>query len=416
MTDLLLQTSNINFSIKKTTERELLILEDVNFTLETGEIVALLGKSGSGKSTFIRILAGLITPSSGKMIGHYKSSYKNLGLSMVFQSFALFPWMTVLENVIFGLDNLHFSEEEKTRKAKHAINAIGLNGFESAYPRELSGGMKQRVGFARALVVDPEILLMDEPFSALDILTSNSLKNDFLKLWTSKKSPIKSVIIITHGIEEAVMMADRAIIFGSNPGHIVSEVKVNIPRPRDPNSPEFKMMVDKIYAQMTLAQNKSHRKLDTIFHKLHYITPNKLLTIVQLLASDICQGESTISNLAKLLHIATSDIIHIIDILMILEFIQFDGKLVLSESGKIFASQDPQVSKEIFAKSLSKIRLFTYIFKAIKERSFLKATELKSKLELHMQHQEATETLRTIISWGRYSEKFTYDSHKKLFQ
>src|SRR5215469_583847 len=228
------------------------VLDDVNLTLRKGEIVGLLGRSGSGKSTLLRIIAGLMCPSSGDV--SYKGSKVTgpvAGAAMVFQTFALFPWLTVLENVEAGLEAKAVPPKESRSRALKAIDLIGLDGFESAYPREISGGMRQRVGFARALVVEPTILLMDEPFSALDVLTAETLRTDLLDLWMEKKLPIQSILLVTHNIEEAVFMCDRVLVFSSNPGRVAAEIQVPFPHPRNRLDPAFRQMVDDIYAQMT---------------------------------------------------------------------------------------------------------------------------------------------------------------------
>ncbi|HRN81990.1 ABC transporter ATP-binding protein, partial [Nitrosomonas europaea] len=229
----MLDIRGVRKSFRKPDGSELLVLDGIDFTLGEGEIIGLLGRSGSGKSTLLRLIAGLASPSAGSVIYHGNEvTAPPPGIAMVFQGFALFPWLTVLENVQLGLEALGLSTGELHRRAIEAIDLIGLDGFESAYPRELSGGMRQRVGFARALVVHPNILLMDEPFSALDVLTAETLRTDFLDLWSEGQLPIKGVILVTHNIEEAVLMCDRILIFGSNPGRILNEIKVELPHPR----------------------------------------------------------------------------------------------------------------------------------------------------------------------------------------
>src|SRR5208282_3282720 len=230
----LLDAQKVQHAFPKAGGGQLVVLDDVDLTLREGEIVGLLGRSGSGKSTLLRIIAGLITPSAGKVFwkGTPVTGPAD-GIAMVFQTFALFPWLTVLENTEIGLEAQGLPEAEMRKRAIAAIDLIGLDGYESAYPRELSGGMRQRVGFARALVVDPATLLMDEPFSALDVLTAETLRTDFLELWNEKKLPIKSVLLVTHNIEEAVLMCDRILVFSSNPGRVAHELKVSFPHPRN---------------------------------------------------------------------------------------------------------------------------------------------------------------------------------------
>src|ERR1700758_96688 len=248
----LLDIRGVCRSFPKGSGEDLLVLEKVDLTIRAGEIVGLLGRSGSGKSTLLRIIAGLIAPSSGdaKCRGETIKGPPN-GVAMVFQSFALFPWLTVLQNVELGLEALGIDSVERRTRALAAIDLIGLDGFESASPKELSGGMRQRVGFARALVVHPDLLLMDEPFSALDVLTAETLRTDMVDLWIDGRLPIKSVLMVTHNIEEAVLMCDRILVFASNPGRVAAEYKVDLPHPRNRLDPAFRQLVDTLYARMT---------------------------------------------------------------------------------------------------------------------------------------------------------------------
>src|SRR3981081_3889619 len=248
----LLDVQNVSQAFRKPDGDQLVVLEGVNLALREGEIVGLLGRSGSGKSTLLRVIAGLNLPTAGEVryLGRTVGGPAD-GISMVFQGFALFPWLTVPENAQLALEALGEPAPESRRRSLQAIDLIGLDGFESAYPRELSGGMRQRVGFARALVVHPNILLMDEPFSALDVLTAETLRTDFLDLWSEGRMPIKGVILVTHNIEEAVLMCDRILVFGSNPGRILSEIKVSLPQPRNRLDPSFREMVERIYVEMT---------------------------------------------------------------------------------------------------------------------------------------------------------------------
>src|ERR1700757_1597343 len=231
---------------------ELLVLDGIELQLIEGQIVGLLGRTGSGKSTLLRSIAGLMPASAGSipLLGQPVLGPAP-GIAMVFQSFALFPWLTVLENVQLGLEALGLPEPEMRRRSLQAIDLIGLDGFESAYPRELSGGMRQRVGFARALVVHPNILLMDEPFSALDVLTAETLRTDFLELWGEGKLPIKGVLLVTHNIEEAVLMCDRILLFSTNPGRIIRDIGVDLKQPRNRLDSRFRELVEKIYVEMT---------------------------------------------------------------------------------------------------------------------------------------------------------------------
>src|SRR5438477_3861880 len=252
MSAALLDVHELRQSFPRADGGEHLVLDGVELSLAQGQIVGLLGRTGSGKSTLLRLIAGLAQPSGGT-VQYQGSSVEGCapGIAMVFQSFALFPWLTVLENVQLGLEALGLPSDEIRKRALAAIDLIGLDGYESAYPRELSGGMRQRVGFARALVVHPNILLMDEPFSALDVLTAENLRTDFLDLWQEHQLPIKGVILVTHNIEEAVLMCDRVLLFSTNPGRVVTEIKIDLRHPRDRQDPAFIALVDRIYTEMT---------------------------------------------------------------------------------------------------------------------------------------------------------------------
>ncbi|MGN6556491.1 MAG: ABC transporter ATP-binding protein, partial [Solirubrobacterales bacterium] len=243
----LVEVKNVRHLYGKATEGELLVLDDVNLALGENEIVGLLGRSGSGKSTLLRSIAGLIEPTAGEIaFATNPDRGRPVSVSMVFQSFALFPWLTVQKNVELGLEAKRAPQEIRRKRALAAIDLIGLDGFENAYPKELSGGMRQRVGLARALVVDPDILLMDEPFSALDVLTAETLRTDLLDLWCEGRMQIKSILIVTHHIEEAVLMCDRILVFSSNPGRIVADMRLDLPRPRSRLAVKFRELVDEI--------------------------------------------------------------------------------------------------------------------------------------------------------------------------
>src|SRR5579862_1487682 len=233
------------------------VLQDVDLTLNENEIVGLLGRSGSGKSTLLRSIAGLIQPTEGTVRLIPDDGGVPPSIAMVFQTFALFPWLTVLQNVELGLEAQRVPHDERRTRALAAIDLIGLDGFENAYPKELSGGMRQRVGLARAIVVNPSLLLMDEPFSALDVLTAETLRSELLDLWCEGRMPIKSILIVTHNIEEAVLLCDRILVFSSNPGRVVAEIKVDLPQPRNRQDPPFRALVEDIYARMTARSRQS---------------------------------------------------------------------------------------------------------------------------------------------------------------
>ncbi|TAL62726.1 MAG: ABC transporter ATP-binding protein, partial [Legionella sp.] len=287
MSETIIAIEHLTKSFKKASAQNLLVLEDVNFKLQEGEIVALLGKSGSGKSTLLRIIAGLVAPSGGSVTYRGKPVTRPVaGIAMVFQSFALMPWLTVLENVELGLEAQGVGREERRHRAIEAIDIIGLDGFESAFPKELSGGMRQRVGFARALVINPDVLLMDEPFSALDVLTAENLKSDLLELWKEKKTNTNGILLVTHNIEEAATLADRIVIFGNDPGYIRAELPVTLPQPRDPETPEFRALVDKIYTLMTTGPKEKAKRAQRerqigLGYRLPDVEPSELSGLIE---------------------------------------------------------------------------------------------------------------------------------------
>ncbi len=416
-----LELNAISHSFSNPNGKKQKILDKININFVEGEIVAILGKSGSGKSTLLRIIAGLIAPDKGKVNFNYPQDDKSFGISMIFQNFALFPWLSVLENVELGLESINLPKQIIRKKALAAIDLIGLDGFESAYPKELSGGMKQRVGFARALVVEPKILLMDEPFSALDILTASNLKKDFLNIWTEVNTPLKNVIIITHSIEEAVALADRILIFGSNPGHILSELKVDQARPRDIHNPEFQIMVDKIYTQMSIAAQKrnSNSSKDNIIQHIPLVSSNQISGIIDALNNSPFKGEAKLSDLVKILNIATADIIRVAEALHLLKLANFDNdEIKLNKEGKLFATSNPEERKKLFGKHvLAHVPLAAYILNVLQSRSNKEAPEKRfiTQIEDHLSLGEAASLLKIVTAWSRYGELFAYDDAKKIF-
>lgn len=417
MSKTLISIENLSKSFKKVSAQDLVVLEDVNFKLQDGEIVALLGKSGSGKSTLLRIIAGLVAPSSGSV------SYRGMpvtspvaGIAMVFQSFALMPWLTVLENVELGLEAQGVSREERRHRAIEAIDIIGLDGFESAFPKELSGGMRQRVGFARALVINPDVLLMDEPFSALDVLTAENLKSDLLELWKEKKTNTNGILLVTHNIEEAAMLADRIVIFGNDPGYIRAELPVTLPQPRATESPEFRALVDKIYTLMTTEPRETAKRARRerqigLGYRLPEVDPSELSGLIETMTS--FEERIDLPELADELMMNIDYLFPILETLEILGFAKVSaGDIQLSSLGKQFSDADLQERKQLFAQRLlDKVPLAQYIRRILDEKVGHRVSEERflSKLEDYLSEKEADRVLRTMIDWGRYAEIFAYD-------
>jgi NitT/TauT family transport system ATP-binding protein len=423
----LLQCSDVRKSFPKSDGGELLVLEGMNLELNPGQIVGLLGRSGSGKSTLLRLIAGLAEPSAGKI------SYLGdpvfgpaAGIAMVFQSFALFPWLTVYENVALGLEAQHMAKPEIRQRSLAAIDLIGLDGFESAYPRELSGGMRQRVGFARALVVHPNILLMDEPFSALDVLTAETLRTDFLDLWGEGRMPIKGVILVTHNIEEAVLMCDRILVFGSNPGRILSEIKVTLPQPRNRLDPSFRELVEKIYVVMTArpANTPAVERQERfpglgIGSVLPAVGTNLMSGLMEAVASPPFNGTADLPKIASDLQMEIDDLFPVAETLQMLRFAELEGgDLKLTEDGRAFAAAALDERKRIFGRHLlSYVPLAAHIRRVLDERTSHSARKSRfiDELEDFMDEQAAENTLKAIVQWGRYAEAFAYDDVNAMF-
>lgn len=420
---IIFQLENVGRSFRSSEGQELQVVNDVNFTMYENEIVAIVGKSGSGKSTLMRMIAGLMAPSSGKVIYRNKPVDKPVkGISMVFQTFALMPWLTVLENVELGLEALGIPTKERRKRALKAIDTIGLDGFESAYPKELSGGMCQRVGFARAIVVEPELLLMDEPFSALDVLTSDNLRSDLLDLWLEKQTRTKGILFVTHSIEEAVLMADRIIVFGSNPGHISAELSVNLPLPRTTQEPRVRELVDEIYTLMTTSApekrvRRGEAKIEAqkigVAYRLPNAGVNELMGLIDAIVKINKDGAIDLPMLADELMLETDQLFPLLEALDLLKLATVSkGDVTLTAFGKQFYDTDILERKQLFASQfMAHVPVAQHIRKILDERPFHKESEdyFLAELQEHLTENEAARVFKTIIDWGRYAEIFAYD-------
>jgi NitT/TauT family transport system ATP-binding protein len=423
----LLRVEAVAKSFRNPDGQELLVLEGVNLQLIEGQIVGLLGRSGSGKSTLLRLIAGLAAPSRGQL--DYLGSPVHgpaAGIAMVFQSFALFPWLTVYENVALGLEAQRLPRAEIRHRTLAAIDLIGLDGFESAYPRELSGGMRQRVGFARALVVHPNILLMDEPFSALDVLTAETLRTDFLDLWSEGRMPIKGVILVTHNIEEAVLMCDRVLVFGSNPGRVLSEIEVTLPQPRKRLDPSFRELVERIYVEMTARATGLRADVRTelfpgqgIGSVLPQISSNELAGLLEAVAAPPFDGKADLPKIATDLQMEIDDLFPVAETLQLLRFAELEGgDLTLTEAGLAFATAALDERKRIFARQLlTYVPLAAHVRRVLDERTSHVARKSRfiDELEDFMTEDDAEQTLRAIVGWGRYAEVFAYEDESARF-
>ena len=423
----LLNVNAVRKAFPKPDGGELLVLDNVNLHLKEGQIVGLLGRSGSGKSTLLRLIAGLSQPTAGNLnyLGQPIAG-PGAGIAMVFQSFALFPWLTVFENVALGLEAQGMPKADIRKRSLAAIDLIGLDGFESAYPRELSGGMRQRVGFARALVVHPNILLMDEPFSALDVLTAETLRTDFLDLWAEGQMPIKGVILVTHNIEEAVLMCDRILVFGSNPGRILSEIAVTLPQPRNRLDPSFRELVERIYVEMTAkrvdatpgarAENFLGLGIGTI---LPNVSSNALSGLIEAVAAAPFNGVADLPKIGSDLQMEIDELFPVAETLQMMRFAEVEGgDIKLTDAGLAFANAAQNERKQIFAKHLlNYVSLAQHVRRVLDERTSHKARKSRfvDELEDFMDEDAAEQTLRAIINLGRYAEVLAYDDETSTF-
>ena len=419
----LLTVSHVRQAYHKDSSADLVVLDDVDLTLKTGEIVGLLGRSGSGKSTLLRIIAGLLSPTAGNVTWRGAPLHGPAdGVAMVFQSFALFPWLTVQENVELGLEAQGVARAERESRAEAAIDLIGLGGYESAYPKELSGGMRQRVGLARALVVHPDLLLMDEPFSALDVLTAETLRTDLIDLWSDGRLPVKSVLMVTHNIEEAVLMCDRILVFSSNPGRVASELRVPFPHPRNRHDAAFRKLVDDIYALMTRRAATPRAAAPapaTIAMQLHRVSTNLLSGLAETLAAAPYYGRADLPALATTLQLELDDLLPLGEALQLLGLgVLEEGDLRLTDRGRQFVEAETDARKAIFAEALkANVPLVATIRRVLDERPAHRAAAVRFRDELEdfMSPDYADDTLGTAIAWGRYAELYSYDEEADQF-
>ncbi len=406
-------------------EPRIQVIAPTDLSVYPNEILALLGPSGSGKSTLLRILTGLSKPSAGEVLWHGKAVDGPCpNVSIVFQSFALFPWLTVLDNVQAPLKALGTPPHERLKRSLRTLDSVGLDGFETAFPKELSGGMKQRVGFARALVVEPEVLFMDEPFSALDVLTAENLRSELLELWEGKKMPTRAVFIVTHNIEEAVSLADRVIVLGKNPGRIRTDFRVSIPRPRDRKDQRFLQIVDHIYRVLTQPDaNPEFQPLaepsfapggvdrPQTYAMLPHARSGGVAGLLELLADR--NGRDDIYKLADDLAFEVDDLLPIVEAASLLGYITVkEGDAEITEDGKRFADADILQRKELFRAAALRVPLIRQIVRSLESKTDRSMPEefFRDTLEEHFSEQETERQLETAVNWGRYAELFDRDA------
>lgn len=420
MKETLISLENVTKSYLQPNGQTISILDAISLEIPTGEIVALLGPSGSGKSTLMRMIAGLIPPSTGQIKYHQRPLVGlNPKAAIIFQNFALYPWLTVLENVELGLKAKGEPLATRQKKALHMIDVIGLDGFENAYPKELSGGMRQRVGFARALAVEPELLCMDEPFSALDVLTAENLRIELLDLWLEKRIPTKTILIVTHGIEEAVMLADRILILGRNPGRVRADFPIKLAHYRDRKSPAFESLVDQVYRIITnpdqediqpiLSSNQAKQKTVEKSQSLPLVRIGAVAGFIELLEDR--QGD--LYRLAQELLLELDDIVPIVEAAKMMKLLTLkEGDIYLTAMGKQFIEGDIDERKHLIRQSiLDNIRLVQQIKRLLDANPSQRISEdlILEILEVNFSPEESKKQLKMAIDWGRYTELFGYD-------
>jgi len=429
-TEAIIRAEQVEKYYAQPSENRIQVISATDLSVVPGEILALLGPSGSGKSTMLRMLTGLSTPSAGRVYWHEKPiAESEINVSIVFQSFALFPWLTVLENVEAPLQARGVPPAERHERSMKMLDTVGLDGFEAAYPKELSGGMRQRVGFARALVVEPEVLFMDEPFSALDVLTAENLRSELLELWAKKTMPTRAVFIVTHNIEEAVLLADRIIVLGRNPGHIRTDFRVPIPQPRDRKSEAFTQLVDYIYKVLTRpdvapaempsqpggARIRDQRQMR--YQMLPHARPGGVAGLLELLLDK--GGKDDVYRLADDLAFEIDDLLPIVDAAQLLGFLTIEeGDASITPTGAEFANSEILRQKELFRDAaVEHVLLLRQIRRALESKSdhTVRDEFFLDMIDEQFSEEESQRQLETAVAWGRYAELFDFDAGRRRF-
>ncbi|HEY1810655.1 MAG TPA: nitrate/sulfonate/bicarbonate ABC transporter ATP-binding protein [Acidobacteriaceae bacterium] len=430
MTDPIIEARQVEKFYSQSRDARIQVIAPTDLQISAGEIVALLGPSGSGKSTLLRMLSGLSRPSAGSVLWHGQDVRSvEVNVSIVFQSFALFPWLTVRENVEAPLQARGMDAAQRHRRSTKILDTVGLDGFEAAYPKELSGGMRQRVGFARALVVEPEVLFMDEPFSALDVLTADNLRGELLELWQKKTIPTQAIFLVTHNIDEAVLLADRIIVLGRNPGHVRTDFKVTLTHPRERKNPAFTALVDYIYKVLTrpdvqpaevpvLANGRRIRDQRQMHYEmLPHARPGGIAGLLELIID--LGGRTDIYRLADELAFEIDDLFPIVEAAQLLGFLKVEeGDAVITPEGRAYAQAEILEQKELFRKAaVDHVLLLRQITRALRNKSDHSVPEdfFLDMLDEQFSDDECERQLETAINWGRYAELFDWDDGRRRF-
>lgn len=406
-------------------EREL-VVQEVNLSVAEKDVVALLGPSGCGKSTLVRIMAGLITPSRGEVFYRGQPlTGVSPGVAMVFQNFALFPWLTVRDNVLLPIGTLPPAQQQERLTA--ALATVGLGAYEHSYPRELSGGMKQRVGIARALIAEPEVLCMDEPFSALDVLTAETLRNEIGRLLADQNHPLRTMVIVTHSIIEAVYFATRIVVLAAHPGRVDVVVPVDLPYPRDPDAPAFREIVAKLHAILTHSSlpdtvgevskvvstslGGTRRRIAPV--SLPYVTPGEVLGLISLVGDSECD----VFDLAERLGKEFGSVVRVVKAAELLGLVETPGQEVrITAFGREILAGSTVSQKTAIRERLMELKIFELLIRLIKvqENQQLTEEELLRELQAALPHEKPRPLFRTLLAWGRYAELISYDQRTHL--
>ncbi len=393
-------------------------VQDINLTLYEGEFVALLGPSGCGKSTLLRIITGLQRPTEGQVL--YRGQPLegiNPHATIVFQTFALFPWLTVLDNVEIALKAKGMPEKLRSTRAIDLLDRVGLDGYETAYPRELSGGMRQKVGFARAMAVEPELLCLDEPFSALDVLSAESLRNELMELWLSGDIPTRAILMVSHNIEESVSMADRIVVMDKEPGRTVANFQIDIPHPRSRKNPAFLAVVDQVYSLLAGQTQPEQIEMGSApgepgrTRSLPKVNANELAGLMEHLAETPGVG-TDIYRLTERIKADSDQILRLIEAAELLGFATVSkGDITATPLGEAFAEASILARKEIFASRIRRLPLFKWIIAMLRaaDKHQLRLDVFQTALELEFPPEETESLLDTAVNWGRYAEIVAYD-------
>jgi NitT/TauT family transport system ATP-binding protein len=413
-TDILCEARGVTHQFTLPNGKPLRVLDNVSLTVRPREIVALLGPSGCGKSTILRILAGLIRPTEGEVFYHGQPlAGLNPGVAIVFQSFALLPWMTVTQNVQTVLQAAGVPRLDMVRRAEASIRLVGLAGFEDAFPRELSGGMKQRVGIARALAVNPEILFLDEPFSNVDALTAESLRAEVIDIWSAKEHNLSSALMVSHDIKEVVYMADRIVVLGANPGRVQTIMENTLPRPRDYRKPEFLRLVDQLHDLITgheLPDAAPGAAPPGVIEPLPVAAVSEIVGLLEYLVAR--GGREDVFRIAADTHQEFGRVLAVVEAAEMLDLVETPKRqVVLDAKGQAYLKADQAGRQAIWREQLLQLKLYRMVNEAIErdpdhvvDRDFV--LEL---LVLHLPHENYERVFSTFLGWGRYGDLFTYD-------